>query len=402
MSEAAFLDAIRREPEDDTHRLVFADWLTDNGQPERAQFIRLHIAWCQRPTDAPPDDDLKARLLAAFAATWLADRGQLYDRGFTSVGWFEDFDGFADLADRVFGEHPIRVVYLYQDFTYEEDRRPFERFRAAAGLLRGVIGLGCMSRGWPQDYVRDVLSLPELADLQMLDFADSDEFGPKVAHAIAAANHLTNLRVLDLSGCGIEDEGLEALAGASHLGSLTSLRLGVHGGNADKDNYLSEDGIAALTRSRYLTNLTQLSVSCNEFGDEGLAHLLKWKHLGNLTELDLSVTGVSDDGLLALTRSRKLDNLRRLDVRNGNLMSEVARAFLRAPGLRGLRDLRLSWDAAGDGLPPDLVRELVDRFGPAVASETPFPLSCVCEADRICARARRIDPYGKQPELRVL
>src|SRR5262245_59923246 len=39
--EEAFLAAIAAAAEDDTPRLVFADWLEDNGQPERAELIRL-------------------------------------------------------------------------------------------------------------------------------------------------------------------------------------------------------------------------------------------------------------------------------------------------------------------------------------------------------------------------
>lgn len=37
---AGFLNAICREPWEDTHRLVFADWLEENGEAERAAFIR--------------------------------------------------------------------------------------------------------------------------------------------------------------------------------------------------------------------------------------------------------------------------------------------------------------------------------------------------------------------------
>ncbi len=34
------LHAAIEEPDDDAPRLVYADWLTDNGDPERADFIR--------------------------------------------------------------------------------------------------------------------------------------------------------------------------------------------------------------------------------------------------------------------------------------------------------------------------------------------------------------------------
>ena len=41
MSErAAFVSAILDNPADDTVRLVFADWLDEHGEPERAEFIR--------------------------------------------------------------------------------------------------------------------------------------------------------------------------------------------------------------------------------------------------------------------------------------------------------------------------------------------------------------------------
>lgn len=39
--EDALLAAIVANPDDDTPRLVYADWLDENGRPERAEFIRL-------------------------------------------------------------------------------------------------------------------------------------------------------------------------------------------------------------------------------------------------------------------------------------------------------------------------------------------------------------------------
>lgn len=41
--EAGFLAKILSEPEEDTHRLVYADWLEENGRPERAEFIRVQV-----------------------------------------------------------------------------------------------------------------------------------------------------------------------------------------------------------------------------------------------------------------------------------------------------------------------------------------------------------------------
>ena len=41
MSDAAFLDAILAHPDDDGPRLVYADWLDEQGQAARAEFIRV-------------------------------------------------------------------------------------------------------------------------------------------------------------------------------------------------------------------------------------------------------------------------------------------------------------------------------------------------------------------------
>lgn len=40
---AAFMAAIRDNPDDDTPRLVFADWCDDRGEPDRAEFIRGQV-----------------------------------------------------------------------------------------------------------------------------------------------------------------------------------------------------------------------------------------------------------------------------------------------------------------------------------------------------------------------
>lgn len=42
--EQAFLRSICETPRDMAPRLIFADWLEDNGQPERAEFIRVSLA----------------------------------------------------------------------------------------------------------------------------------------------------------------------------------------------------------------------------------------------------------------------------------------------------------------------------------------------------------------------
>lgn len=50
----ALLAAIIANPDDDTPRLVYADWLEENGQGERAEFIRVQIAQAAIAMEADP------------------------------------------------------------------------------------------------------------------------------------------------------------------------------------------------------------------------------------------------------------------------------------------------------------------------------------------------------------
>ena len=47
--ELALLTAIIAHPDEDTPRLIFADWLDENGHPERAEFVRVQIEMDRLP-----------------------------------------------------------------------------------------------------------------------------------------------------------------------------------------------------------------------------------------------------------------------------------------------------------------------------------------------------------------
>jgi uncharacterized protein (TIGR02996 family) len=66
--ESALLAAIRAAPADDAPRLVYADWLDEHGQPERAEFIRVQIALAR--TDDSALRRREAELLAAYHDTF--------------------------------------------------------------------------------------------------------------------------------------------------------------------------------------------------------------------------------------------------------------------------------------------------------------------------------------------
>src|SRR5262245_52917155 len=90
MSEReAFLRAICKNPDDDTPRLVFADWLQENGEEERAEFIRVQ---CEAARLAAGDGRLAglvrraAELQQQFGKKWL---GELPVPDKESIKWVE-------------------------------------------------------------------------------------------------------------------------------------------------------------------------------------------------------------------------------------------------------------------------------------------------------------------------
>jgi uncharacterized protein (TIGR02996 family) len=74
---AALLAAVVARPDDDTPRLVLADWLDDHGEADRAEFVRLQCRLAM--TESTTDDrgrleTCELELLTRHAADWVAPR----------------------------------------------------------------------------------------------------------------------------------------------------------------------------------------------------------------------------------------------------------------------------------------------------------------------------------------
>src|SRR5579884_3454044 len=70
----AFIQAIQETPEDDAPRLIYADWLEDHGDADRAEFIRIQCRLAHLAEDDPDRPVLQhreAELLNRNRASWL-------------------------------------------------------------------------------------------------------------------------------------------------------------------------------------------------------------------------------------------------------------------------------------------------------------------------------------------
>ena len=115
--------AVCDNPAEDTPRLVFADWRDENGEPERAEFIRLQIGLSKLPggeqrqkTWSREKELLKvhaeewAEPLAEFASDFFGEPFE-FRRGFVEMIGMDD-KVFIDSAADLFARAPVREVWF--------------------------------------------------------------------------------------------------------------------------------------------------------------------------------------------------------------------------------------------------------------------------------------------------
>lgn len=135
------LREILERPEDDTARLAYADWLEENGQQPRAEFIRDSEAVRLANFSIP---DRMAFLPFVVEGCWLctdAEGGWLLfdavtgdevaDRVVVRLGFIEAVsctsENWLTWADRLLSQHPIRTVRLLTE-PHERDFGTLHKF----------------------------------------------------------------------------------------------------------------------------------------------------------------------------------------------------------------------------------------------------------------------------------
>jgi uncharacterized protein (TIGR02996 family) len=390
--EESFRQAIREQPDDDTPRLIFADWLDEHGQPERAEFIRTQIEQARLPEYTPKARLLEERwrtLLHEHGAGWEAEIRSVcqrigYKRGCVEWVGFDSLGDFLRAADRVFAPAPIRRLTIDKPWR----RTPRWSDCPYLGRLRGL-GLGSddFRTRWSERSLTGALSPPALCGLEDLDLMDV-KLGREAARAVAGAVHLAGLKTLilygssiglrgaedltrashlrtleklDLSGNNIGDWGLQALAGSAVMANLRELHLG-NEADYDRRNDLGPVGARFLTASPYLTRLRVLDLYKNDLGDEGAERLASWEGLASVADLNLAATGLSDACLEALAASPHAAGLVRLGLAYNDITDRGLQALLESPHLARLEGLRIDYELR-EAMSDTLWQAVVERFG---------------------------------------
>lgn len=203
--EEAFLADIAEHPDDDGPRLIFADWLEDHGQPERAEFIRVQVEL------EPFRDRYGGR-----RATELRQRERQLCRGHPWLwdmpqGWDGQHTGLSLRFRRGFPDLLRGPAQSFPQFGAE--------IRARQPTIRRVVVHWLNSRG----------------------------------EALAACAGLAGLAELELA-CWYAETDLEALARSPHLAGLEVLVLwlGRQEGGSDEDLVRIAAGARAWPKLREL------------------------------------------------------------------------------------------------------------------------------------------------------
>jgi uncharacterized protein (TIGR02996 family) len=371
----AFLDDVIACPEDDGPRLIYADWLDDQGEAARAEFIRVQCALARLDEDDPERDALLDRQRRAEAAGWWEpsppgaidfrrERGLPQDVGVR-------LDWLLENGEELFRSAPVRRLRL-RGSRFDAPEQA-ERF-AAMPLLARLEALDLGDTSLWDHHLGPILASPHLRGLVALGLADNPILPQGIA--LLAEADLPRLTWLDLDECGVTDEDVRALAAAPFAAGLRTLRLG----QRDPEGaYLSDEavraladaplaelrtlslagnrytaaGVAALARSPNLFRLEALDTSAfvdwvGEFHPRrGLAEALAGSPLaGRLRDLDLTGQRLGVGGITALAEA-PMPRLRRLTLDDNDLGDEGVRVLLRAGWAPGLRSLSLSDNCVG-------------------------------------------------------
>ncbi|HUR54517.1 MAG TPA: TIGR02996 domain-containing protein [Gemmataceae bacterium] len=387
----ALLNAAKAEPDDDTPRLVLADWLQEQSDPAdvaRGEWLRClvdanrlipedprrpelvqrarelweehRVAWVvplyQAGFEFPPDESaFRGGLLypSAFGTELFQKKGQAVvgSEAFAWVGGL-NFQRFTSLQMTKLLLSPVieSVTSLYFSSWVELRWTDFQKLAYSSR----VGGLKTLHTHHARVGYQGGIALaksPHLGGLRHLHLWNErlDDVGFK---ALCESEHLNELRSLVVPNCELSIHSARAFGEGTGLPALTELHLG-------GTNRIAGDGTLILVSHERTGRLKRLNLWSNDVGDYGTEAICRAGHMNRLTHLDLSSNLLTNRGAVALAGASHLGTLEELNLRRNNIAGEGALALANSPHLTKLRRLDLSANRIGVKA-GDALRE---RFG---------------------------------------
>lgn len=349
----ALLAGIVADPADDLPRLVFADYLDDHGDADRAEFIRVQCEMAAGPAAdrrgllTARERELRDRHRKLWRVPGLAG-SQRFVRGFV-----ESVETTADsliaAGPDAFRGVPVRTVRLVNADRRVDEAGKLPVWRTVESLVlnNNTFGSG--------DRLRRFFApghFPRLTSLHLRH----NLLWPDGVQALAALDVTPRLTVLDVSANPVTDDGAACLA--THPGFRNLRELSVRSDELHFADCVHAVGAAAVAGSRTLTRLTALNFAGQYLGDAGLISLAASPNSASLADLNLSYNDIGALGagsVEELVNSRHFPRLERLNLAGNRFAAPAVAALLRWPRLATLARLDLRDCGIGDA-GRDLVR----------------------------------------------
>ena len=308
--------------------LLFADWLQENGDEPRAEFIRVQIEL------ARATGERETRLITRqqeLLTTW----GEV---------WLEPFRDYKSLPGR--GE--------WWEFS------------------RGFVERLAVDEDQEKDFYAAKPPIYSRTPLRALWLTNQQDYGP-----VTRWVGLSRLSELEFQGSVLAaDTGIGKLFRSTRVASLRTLKLIGY----DDNGHLDLPAVIELSGRTGFRELTYLDLSCNwaswQFGDQEWVRVLsRSKLLSQLDRLDLHGTLLTAEGVEHLVGSEWLSNLGHLDLSANDIGERGARALVASPHLENLQVLDLTEcfrEPHHEPIEPAIRTALTNRFGPRVRLD-PIP-----------------------------
>jgi uncharacterized protein (TIGR02996 family) len=193
----ALLQAILAAPKDDAPRLVYADWLEEHGDAERAEFIRgqCRLAGMKPWAEGSTELDVRCRELARRHPDWLGWLAPFTERGAQFFGWEPSpfHRGF-----------PARLTLRPNELVTHHDRL------FAAAPIRGVTLNYFGLRGRVRAAYADLPGIPRLPEIH---FSGLDATTP-ARQLLRCLTRLPPLEHFAVTGCRFSDRDAQAVLAA--------------------------------------------------------------------------------------------------------------------------------------------------------------------------------------------
>ena len=230
------LGAVRANPDEDTPRLAYADWLDEHDDPARAEFIRLQCRLAERERDkalpaTDPDGQRARELEKQLGERWLAELPAI--RGVRWSGFRRGFPGVAvtsattlvSAAPKVWAAAPVECA------TVTGLNANGARVLASSdvfGRLRVLTLDGYCVQREGEKPLRTLFHAPRAPARRRLNLPAG--IGEAGVVAVVQSPHLTGLEWLAVGSGGLTDAAVAALIAAPALrdlrsGSFVSYRL---------------------------------------------------------------------------------------------------------------------------------------------------------------------------------